>query len=260
VPEELNVTESEITTQDAATAAEGEVSGEIVQSSEGEAAADAEGSSEEGAYEIEGRKFKTQAEAFAFAKSYIGEVKVEQAVADAYRQGLQEAAQLVQPVQNVTKDPAREAEEDAAWQEKFYSDPKKTLKEFAESIRAEVRKEVLGEVSTVTAEEKLWQEFYSQNPDLEDFKGDVEGVLKHNQEAIAALARTKGKTEAMRFLANKTRAKFEAYMEKAKPGRALPNTKQTATPGTQTNVTPAKQKEQALDFASQVRKLRESRR
>lgn len=200
------------------------------------------------------RVFKNTDEAFAYAQSELERKNRELDLAEAYRAGIADAGAVPVPAA-----PAAEAPADTGWEERFYANPKETLKQYAEEIRESTKRELRGELSQQTQEQKLWSEFYTKHPDLSDFDDDAKATLDKHQDEIRVLARTKGQEAAMAFLAQKTRAKFQQYIERSKPRTDLPNTKSAGAPAGQTNVTPEKKTEEPLDFIAQVRKMRESR-
>lgn len=204
------------------------------------------------AIRIGDKTFATQAEAFAYAQAELARQNNELAIAEAYRAGIADASM---PMHNAPQAPAQ-PQDDPEWETKFYADPKRTLHEFATKIREEVKKEVTGEVEMRTEEQKLWAQFYQRHPDLEGFQEDAQAMLTKHDAELKALVRTKGQTAAFDYLAQKTRAKFQEYIERAKPRRTLPNTSAAPSPGTQTSVTPAAKPKPKVDFISQIRSLR----
>lgn len=194
------------------------------------------------------KTFATQAEALAYARSAITQKEQELALVEAYNAGLVEGGGASAPAV-----PAAAPEPDN-WEERFYANPKSTLQE----LREEIKREVLGSVRGQSEEEKLWSEFERRHPDLEGFREDAQTILTKYDKEVRALASTKGKDQAMDFLAQKTRAKFEEYAERRKPKRELPNTGGAMLPTTQTNVTKiSKEKEEKpLSFVDQVRQNR----
>lgn len=206
-----------------------------------------------GGYTIHGQTFKTQAEAFKYAESLALEKERVEAEANAYRQGIQEAALLREPAQNVTQEAPPE---DDKFDEKFYSDPKTYLAERDAKVAAQVEQKILSQITQKSEDEKLWDEFFRAHPDLHGFREDCESTLTKHVKDIRALSQTKGKDAAMSFLAQKTRAKFQAYVEAAKPRRELSPSSVGSTPGQPTSVTRKTTEEQPLDFAAQIRSLR----
>lgn len=232
------------------------VSEPVITPTGGEAAAQDLSPAAEDPIQIGDRTFATQAEALAFARESLRESEHQRAIVEAYNTGLTErGVQSVQPAA-----PAAPAD-DPKWEERFYSNPKATLKEFADTIRKEVRTEVLSTVNTQSEEQKLWSEFFTRHPDLEGFQEDATTILNRYDKEVRALVSTKGKEQGMDFLAQKTRAKFEEYNERRKPTRALPNGGAGTVPSTQTNVTNknAPKEEKPLSFVEQIRQNRAKR-
>lgn len=227
---------------------------EIVNTAPDAPAAEAEVAEEE--IEIDGQTFKSEAEALAFAKSQLQKKDHDLAVVEAYNAGLSERAPAQQAAPTAAESEAEKAMRLLGiTEEEFYSDVPKALMKLSQKIRDEVKTEVMSAVNTESAEEKLWKEFHTKFPDLEDFQEDSKSALIRYDADIKALARTKGKGAAMDFLAQKTRAKFQAYAEKMKPKRELANGGNNPPPSTQTNVT--KQNDagakKPLSFADEVR-------
>lgn len=213
---------------------------------------------DEGAIEISGKKFRTQKEAFDWAQDNIKALEHEKLLGDAYRQGISDASGAAIPAPIVTQ--AAPPEEDKDWEARFYSNPKKTLAEFAADIEARTAERINSQLGAKSADEKLWGEFFNLHPDLDGFRTDVQFVLDSNKDTVQALAKTKGQKEAMAFLAQKTRAKFEDYMERRKPTKQLPNGGGGSSPTGQETVTAGKKSSEPLDFATQIRNLRKSRK
>lgn len=201
------------------------------------------------------RTFKTQEEAFSFAQSELARREREVELADAYRAGVSDAGQLPVAPQQVQQ----QSQEDPEWEQKFYSDPKKTLKEYGERIREEVKSELRSEYRHSSEEDKLWSRFYERHPDLEGFDEDVKLMLNKYTEELKVISRTKGKEAGFDYLAQKTKAKFQAYMEAQKPSRELPNTKAGPSTGTQTSVTPKIKASEPIDMITQIRNLRKQK-
>ena len=218
----------------------------------------AEGEDEgEGEYKIGDQSFKTSEEAFAYANSLEHKNAIAEAQANAYRQAVTDGALGRADGQKVTQNP--EDEDDPEFDQKFYEDPKKFLKEFEAKIIAKTESKVLGHVSQQSEDERLWSDFFKQNPDLADFKEDCEYTLAKHQADLKAVNSTRGQKAAMDFLAQKTRAKFQSYHEKSKPKRDLERTSSGPSLGSSVNVTRQPTKTQELDFAAEIRSLRGKR-
>jgi len=202
------------------------------------------------------KEFKTQEEAFAYAQSLEQKTTLVEAQSNAYRQAVQDTMAAQAASQKVTQAPP-EPEED--FDAKFYENPKEFLRQYGEKISAAAEAKILNQINTQSAEEKLWGEFFSGHPDLRNFKEDCEGVLARHTEDIRAIHQTKGQKAAMDYLAQKTRAKFQDYIEAAKPQRELPRTTAGASVGSAVNVTRNIRTEAPVDFITEIRQARGKR-
>ena len=207
----------------------------------------------EGEYKIGDQSFATSDEAFAYANSLVHQNAISEAQSNAYRQAVADTGRAQAQSEIVTP------EEDDDFDQKFYEDPKKFMGEFAAKIKAETRAEVLGTVTQQSEDEKLWGDFFSKHPDLRDFKEDCEVTLARHTPDVKAIADSRGQKAAMDFLAQKTRAKFQAYAQNSKPARALPRTSSGPSVGGGENVTHQNAPEAKLDFAAELRNLRGKR-
>lgn len=190
---------------------------------------------------IGGKTFKSQKEAFAYAESLERKVDVN----EAYNQGIQEAIRSLKP--------AAEPEPEENFEEKFYSDPKGTLRE----IQAKATADAVASIQRETRKEKLWDKFLTDNPDID--REDAEMILAKNQETIGRMTDV---NEAMKALARQTRTYYQGIIERAAPRKELPNrggSVTAASGGTANRVTPTKKDDAPLDMISQMRKLREKR-
>lgn len=218
-----------------------------------EAAPETEVAADEG-IELDGQKFKTQKEALAYAQANIMKLQMEREIADAYRQGIADAAG---PLESVTPQAAAPAEDN--FEEEFYRDPKATLEKVRLQAIEEAETRILTKQQMQNAEEKLWSDFQNAHPDLADFREDVVHYANVHKDVVQALVRTKGQQAAFDYVAQKTRAKFQAYVEKMKPATALPATKPAVTPTGQKSVTPPKAPTKPLSFMEEVRQNKMSR-
>lgn len=220
---------------------------------------DPEATEEDSGIEIDGQKFKTEALALEYARNKTISLEVEVAKADAYRQGILEARQDVTNPKNVTA-PA-EQEDDPEWETKFYENPKKVMAE-AMAKAAEIgKKEALRTVGIQSEDVRLWNKFTDLNPDLADFKRDVEMMGDEHKELIMSIAKTKGEDEAIKFLGQKTRAKFQQFNEKAKPSKELPNKGGGVSPsGGADKVTNSKDKKTSDKPLSFVEQMKQNKR
>lgn len=211
---------------------------------------------QEARIKIGDQEFKTQEEAFAYAQSLAQKNTLVEAQSNAYRQAIQDAALAQAAAQKVTQ-PQAEPEED--FDAKFYENPKEYLKTYGEKISAAAEAKILNQINTRTEEEKLWGEFFNGHPDLRDFKEDCEAVLGRHTEDIRAIHQAKGQKAAMDYLAQKTRAKFQSYIESTKPQRELSRTSAGASMGSPSSVTRNIKEAAPVDFITEIRQARGKR-
>lgn len=206
-----------------------------------EASAASEGESgddggEEEPIRIGGHTFKNQREAFAWAEQQERERELAEAHAAGIRETLEATRQPTQP------DP--EPEDD--FEQRFYSNPKETLRE----VQARARDEAVSTIKKEMERERLWNNFLQENPDIR--RKDAERVLQENWETIGRMTDL---AKAQKALATKVRAEYEEIVSLTKPRTQLSDRKQTVSAGgnsPRAGVTPRKE-EAPLDFASQLR-------
>jgi len=199
-------------------------------------------------YRIAGREFATQEEAFAYAEDLDRQNAIKEAEVNAYRQMNSTYNNGGQQAQKVTLPPEEEDDFDA----KFYENPKKYLQEREELVRQRTRDEVLQAVGAQSEEEKLWNEFFQENPDLSGDRDIAELVVSQHTEDIRAIAQTRGKKAASEFLAQKVRARHQNWVEAQKPRRELANTRAGVSVGSAKSVTLKQAEESTLSFAEQL--------
>lgn len=207
-------------------------------------------------YKIGEKSFKTQEEAFAYAQSLEQKTTLVEAQSNAYRQAVQDTMAAQAAGQKVTQAPP-EPEED--FDAKFYENPKEYLKQYGEKISAATEAKILSQVSAQSEEQKLWGDFFSSHPDLRDFKEDCETVLARHTDDVRAIFQTKGQKEAMDYLAQKTRAKFQSYIEATKPQRELQRTSAGPSMGNAVNVTRNVRTSEPVDFITEIKQARGKR-
>jgi hypothetical protein len=212
-------------------------------------AAPAEQSSEEGAdtaptqveeepIRINGQVFKTQAEAFAYAEQLARDKDVAEAHAAGVRDALEATSRPVQ--QNP------EPEDD--FEQRFYSNPKETLKD----IEEKAVKKALEVIQAENHKEKLWNQFLSEYPDVR--RKDAERILNENAKLFNAMTDIPG---AMKTLAAKVRAEYDEIADLRRPRTTLPEKKPTVAPsgGRPASVTPAKNPSGPVDFVSEFKSV-----
>jgi len=213
--------------------------------------------------EIDGHRFASEADALKWALSNKAQLEREKELADAYRSGISDSQVFTQgQLPQVT--PAKQEDEDPNFEERFYANPKEVLKELTAKAKREAFEELQRVTSARDIEREVWDKFTSAHPDLADFKEDVETIANHNQhkEIIQALVRTKGQEAAMNYVAQKTRAKFQAYAEATKQKTVLPRGAGPGTTptGSDKKVTLPKKEEKPMSMKDQLRQLKNKHR
>lgn len=199
------------------------------------------GAEDETVIRIGDKEFKTQAEAIKYAES----LEEENLRTNLYNQGVRDALAAGQQAQTVQAEP-----EEDKFEEKFYSDPKGTLKE----IRSQATQDAVAIMKAEVAREKQWDIFLNKYPDVR--RKDAERVLGENWETIGKMTDV---DKAMGALANKVRSDYEEIVNLAKPRTELGNKRgQVVSPsgGSARGVTQSKKDDKPLDFVSQMRTLK----
>lgn len=212
---------------------------------------------EEAAIIIGGKSFKSQKEALDWAQENISVLEQERIQADAYRQAVQDLRVTPQTQQSVTPT----AEEPAFNDEQFYANPGQTLAEIEERAVKKAEASITRKLQAREQDKEIWENFVNAHPDLEDFRDDVENFATQYADTVRTLSQTRGQRAAMDFVAQKTRAKFQAYYEKTKPKTILTKTGGvgSAPAGAPGSVTPQKKHDAPLSLVDQMRKLKQSR-
>lgn len=185
--------------------------------------------------------FTSQAEAIKYAES----LETEKLVNEAYTKGIQEALSVKNPV-------AEPPPEEDKFEEKFYTDPKGTLKD----LKEQAKQEALQTIRIEQKREQLWNEFLTKNPDID--REDAEIILRkpENWETIGKMVDEK---KAMDLLAQRVRADYQRKAEKLRPRTELPN-RQTPVQGSgisaSSGVTPAKKTSESQSFIAQMKSMR----
>lgn len=226
---------------------------------------DVKESKKEPAVVLDGKEFASEKEAYEYAQQKLREAEQEKLILEAQKQAYEEAMQNL-PLNQQQELRQQEQELLSSDNEddlnRFYEDPKAYLAEQQKKIYQQVKEEIYKELNAEKEEEKLWNEFFRMNPDLEGFKDDCNLVLQKNWDTIQMIAK-RDKRQAMQYLADKTREKFRSYIEKTMPRKTLSN-QVPQTPDSvhevQSNVTKPQSDEEPLDFASQIRSIRRGRR
>lgn len=187
--------------------------------------------------QIGDREFESEAEAFKYAEEL--ERKVEGA--ELYNQGIRDALAATGAQQTAAAEP------EDNFEERFYANPKETLKE----VQTKARDEALAVIRAEQKREQLWTQFLNENPDLR--RKDAQRILDENWDTIGKITDL---TKAMKVLAQRTRAEYEEIRSLGKPRTELQSRQgQVVSPsgGTPARVTQQKKNEAPLDFVSQLK-------
>lgn len=200
------------------------------------AAAQGDSSDEEGEVKLAGQTFKSTKEALTWAE----ERERERELTEAHTAGIREALEATrQPAQ-----PDPEPEDD--FEQRFYSNPKEALRE----VQARAVEEAEKRINANMTREKMWNDFLNEYPDLR--RKDAERILNENWGVIGKMTDLK---QAMKALAQRTRAEYDEIEQLRKPRTVLSDKKQVVSPsgGSPKGVTPQKNNDKPLDFAAQMR-------
>jgi len=159
------------------------------------------------------QSFATQKEAW----DYADELAKERLAQDAYRQGIDDASRMQT---QVTPENAP-VEAGDSFDDEFYSNPQEYLKKYGEQIKKSVTEDLNSASATKTREAELWKQFYDSNPDLQVKERLVKSILQDNWDV---LGRMKNSDDALRILADKTRAELKSWSDADKPSTEMPRT------------------------------------
>ena len=184
--------------------------------------------------------FTSQSDAIKYAETLAQEKMIN----DAYTMGARDSARVNAP------DVSAPVVEDN-FEEKFYSDPKGTLK----TIKETAVQEALQTIKAEQNRENLWKKFFNENPDLEGHRAICEHTLQQNWNILGQMTDL---DKAMKILATKTRSIFQTYNDAAKPRTELQRKSANAVStgvGVTQSVTPKNKEERVLTMAEQMRTL-----
>lgn len=237
--EELPEGTSPVETQSAAPVAQAQTPEEAPEETQGESSSPAPVAAAEAEEPVRvGEKtYRNYEEAFR-------ELERERELEAAHSAGIREALEVTR-AQNQPTQP--EPEDD--FEQRFYANPKETLKE----VQAKARDEALAALKAEQQKEKLWSDFLSEFPDIR--RKDAERVLAENMDTIGKLTDVE---RGKKLLAQKVRAEYDEILSQHKPRTQLASKPQAISPsgGTPRGVTPTKKEETPLSFSEQMRKLR----
>ena len=194
---------------------------------------------------IGGKEFATAEEAWTYAQ----ELEQEKIAADAFRQGVEAAAQA-QP-----SNPAPQPQEPEQIDPLFYTDPAAYFRKREAEVAARVAAEVNQSITIKERNAQTWNKFYSDYPDLSKAQPLVQLVLNQHWNDLQHVETGK----ALKIIAEKTRAMKREMLADELPGQTLPRVAQTASSGRGVGVTPKPAQEQDLNFIAQMRTMTKKR-
>lgn len=180
------------------------------------------------------------------AIAYAQELELAVLQQDAFNAGKEAAKKPVEAAK-----PERTIEDELA--DQLFEDPKKVLQEYKKHIAEEIKTQIKQEETQAQQIKQTWDSFYETNADLSKHSEVVKYIMEKNWNEIGYLPLDKGLSK----LAEKTRAFLGSYREQALPNKELPS-KAAVTPmgGNPATTTPEEAPKTALDFITQLNKLR----
>ncbi len=209
---------------------------------------EAEVPAEEIKFKIGGKEFSTQEEAWTYAES----LEQERLAADAFRQGV-EVASRMNPG-NPAPAPAAPTEPEEIDPE-YYTNPKAYFAKREAQMIDRARAAIEQDSQRKQTHEETWTQFYSDYPDLASARDFVDLTLQQNWNTLQHVE-TK---QALKQLAEKTRAKLKPIVEARMPKTELPKPKHAVSAGGAEQVTQPKTAAQPLNFTQQMAKLKKGR-
>lgn len=194
---------------------------------------------EEEVIRIGDKEFHSQAEAIKYAES----LEYEKLTQEAYHRGIHDTIAATRPQEQAPQ-------EEDNFEEKFYTNPKDTLKE----LKEEAKREAIETIKKEQQREALWNQFCSENPDIR--RKDAERILNENWNTFGKMTDL---SKAMKLLALKTREEYREIADRLKPRTELPNRQgQVVSTGTghAPSVTPKKTEARSSNFIAEMKKLK----
>lgn len=215
-----------------------------------------------GKYRIGDRTFNTMDEAHAYALQENERLANEQALAAAYRQGMQDAVSVQNPTPGVTPQPAAPTSivrpDD---EERMFADPKAFLEDFAQRITENVKQQTAQQVSQKEQGDAIWNEFIARQPAMAEFRREVEDFVEKNASVVKAVIASKGRNAGYDYVTMQLRAQWARYAQSMKPGRPLPNGGGGPAPRGKGagSVPPKKTTTKPLTMSEQIRSIKKQR-
>jgi len=193
------------------------------------------------------RTFGNRDEALEYAK----QLEQERLAADAYRQGLADAA-------NQQKGNLPQAAQPAPdnFEQEFYENPKDYISKQVKQAEDSAYERAMQEINQKNQVNELWTKFYNDYPDLKSKDKLVKTILNEHWNTLGHMPDT-GK--AMKILAGKTKEQLKVWADEGKPATTLSNAPATVTPGNQSGVTRKLEPEKPLGMVAQLRQHQDKR-
>lgn len=197
------------------------------------------------------KTFSTTREAMEYAEA----LERENLAQSSYQQGILDALSRGEkpPSPQVMRDEFDMNEEEL---ERFYANPKDFLRQFAKRITSQVTTDINQSIEKQNKVTQLWNEFYSENPDLSGDRDLVQMILTQEWDTLGNISDHK---KAMKILAQKTRDRVQKISNSLKPRAELPNSQRGASPGGQPLASRSMPAEKPLDFLSQLHQAQSKR-
>jgi hypothetical protein len=216
--------------------------------------------SNEGMVEVDGQQFASEKDARDYLQQKYNTLEQERLLDEARIEGMQTAMQY-QP-QSQSQTPV-DSDPEPQWDEnKYYEDPagyqRSYTREHSAWLERKMERKWQQRQAATQQEQEVWNTFVAENPDLADFKDDVDKYVAANAESVKAMVRRDPK-KARAYVATQVRAKFQRWVEAQTPTKVLSNTKHGPSlggnpPVTQPQKTPTNSK--PVDFTAQLRSMR----
>lgn len=179
------------------------------------------------------------------AMKYAQDLELTVLQTDAYNQGKEAATPKA-------SEPPVPTIEDTI-QDELFTNPKEALQKYKQHILETVKADIQKEAKRDADVKAVWNDFYSQNADLANHAEVVQYVVQKNWNEIANIPLPK----AAAIVAERSRQMLSGYKQAALPSKEMP-TKPAVVAGVSGSPSsgPAAKPQTALDFVTQLNKLR----
>lgn len=196
------------------------------------------------------KEFASQEEAF----NYANELAQKDLVNDAFRQGMEVAAQSQAGLPSQQAPAPAEPEDN--FDEEFYANPKEFLKKREAQIAERIQTQIAQQAERAKKNEETWGRFYQTYPDLDKNRDLVTFTLQQNWNQLAHIDTDR----ALKILADKVRDTKKAWLADATPGQELKQVRATASAGVAQKVTQRAPEEKPSTFIENFRSMKMKRK